>query len=65
MSVAGVSDEHSVLRFDGPSDRFALGDRLRLIPGHCDPTVNLHDWLVAVRGERVEAVWPVARGPGF
>jgi D-serine deaminase-like pyridoxal phosphate-dependent protein len=21
-----------------------------LIPGHCDPTVNLHDWLVGVRG---------------
>ena len=33
------------------------------IPGHCDPTVNLYDWLVAVRAGRVEAVWPVtARG---
>jgi len=39
---------------------------VRLIPGHCDPTVNLHDWLVAVRGDRVEEVWTVdARGALF
>ena len=24
-----------------------------------DPTVNLHDWIVAYRGNAVEAVWPV------
>ena len=28
----------------------ALGDMLWLIPGHCDPTVNLHDFLIGVRG---------------
>jgi len=40
-----------------------LGDRVRLIPGHCDPTVNLYDWLVGVREQRVAALWPVtARG---
>lgn len=38
----------------------ALGSLLRLVPGHCDPTFNLHDELVAFRGERVEGVWPVA-----
>ena len=37
----------------------ALGQRCVLDPGHCDPTVNLHDWVVAYRGDRVEAVWPV------
>ena len=42
-----------------------------LIPGHCDPTVNLHDWYVCIRGmesanAHVEAIWPVAaRGAGF
>ena len=42
---------------------YELGDHVRLIPGHCDPTVNLHDWFVCVRGERVESLWPVvARG---
>ncbi|KAA0219100.1 MAG: DSD1 family PLP-dependent enzyme [Lautropia sp.] len=35
------------------------GQRCVLDPGHCDPTVNLHDWVVAYRGDRVEAVWPV------
>jgi D-serine deaminase-like pyridoxal phosphate-dependent protein len=36
---------------------------VRLLPSNCDPTVNLHDWLVGVRGGRVEELWPVtARG---
>jgi D-serine deaminase-like pyridoxal phosphate-dependent protein len=58
-----VSDEHGVLDVSACPDAFPLGAKLRLIPGHCDPTVNLHDWIVAVRGDRVEALWPVvARG---
>ena len=41
----------------------ALDERLWLIPGHCDPTVNLWDWLIGVRGGRVECIWPIeARG---
>ena len=40
--------------------RPAVGERVWLIPGHCDPTVNLYDWIVGVRGDRVECVWPVA-----
>ena len=44
-------DEHGVLRAATPGDTLpALGDTVWLIPGHCDPTVNLHDWLVGVRG---------------
>ena len=41
-----------------------LGVEIRLIPGHCDQTVNLYDWYVCVRGNRVEQVWrsPPARG---
>jgi D-serine deaminase-like pyridoxal phosphate-dependent protein len=27
-----------------------LGDTVWLIPGHCDPTVNLHDMMIGVRG---------------
>jgi D-serine deaminase-like pyridoxal phosphate-dependent protein len=57
-----ASDEHGVIALRGPG-RIALGQKLRLIPGHCDPTVNLYDWLVCYRGERVEAIWPItARG---
>ena len=41
----------------------ALGEKLLLVPGHCDPTVNLYDWYVCVRGGVVEALWPItARG---
>ena len=59
---AQATDEHGVLRGE-PAALPALGEKLRLVPSHCDPTFNLHDVLVAVRGGRVEALWPVsARG---
>ncbi len=64
--VRGVSDEHTVLERHGAGPDLSLGDKPLLIPGHIDPTVNLHDWIVAVRGDRVEAVWPIeARGAIF
>jgi 3-hydroxy-D-aspartate aldolase len=57
-----ASDEHGVIELDGPGT-LRVGQKIRLVPGHCDPTVNLHDWLVCVRGHLVEALWPVtARG---
>ena len=44
----------------------ALGEKLRLVPGHCDPTVDRYDWYVGVRGGKVEVVWPVsARGKAY
>jgi 3-hydroxy-D-aspartate aldolase len=56
-----ASDEHGVIA--DPGNVLKLNDRLKLIPGHCDPTVNVYDWLVGVRNGRVEALWPVtARG---
>jgi D-serine deaminase-like pyridoxal phosphate-dependent protein len=62
---------HGNLNVAACNARPKLGDRLLLVPGHCDPTVNLHDWYVGVRGlktaqARVESVWPVAaRGAVF
>ncbi|MBI3053235.1 MAG: DSD1 family PLP-dependent enzyme [Betaproteobacteria bacterium] len=57
-----ASDEHGVLQLKGAT-RFKVGDKLKLIPGHCDPTVNLYDWYVCIRNGRVEALWPItARG---
>lgn len=57
------SDEHGSLDLSGASQALKLGDKVRLIPGHCDPTVNLYDWYVGIRNGRVEALWPVtARG---
>ena len=63
LEVASVSDEHGTLVVGAGEPGFQLGDKLMLIPGHCDPTVNLHDWYVGVRAGRVEEIWPVdARG---
>ena len=57
-----ASDEHGVLKLP-PGSHLKVGDKIRLIPGHCDPTVNLYDWIVGVRGDKVESVWPItARG---
>ncbi len=64
--VRGLSDEHAVLVPEAVAVPLAVGDRLRMVPGHCDPTVNLHDWIVAHRNGRVEQVWQVdARGALF
>jgi D-serine deaminase-like pyridoxal phosphate-dependent protein len=66
VEYAGASDEHGTLALRGPGCDLPIGERLKLVPGHCDPTVNLHDWLVGYRGDRVEALWPIsARGPGY
>ena len=59
LEYVSASDEHGVLRVAADAQS-AVGDRIWLIPGHCDPTVNLYDWIVGVRGDRVECVWPVA-----
>jgi D-serine deaminase-like pyridoxal phosphate-dependent protein len=58
-----ASDEHGVLAIAAEARAPALGAKLLLVPGHCDPTVNLYDWFVCVRRGVVESLWPVsARG---
>ncbi len=58
------SDEHGVI--GDPDGVLKVNDKLRLVPGHCDPTCNVHDWYVGVRGGKVEALWPVsARGKAY
>jgi D-serine deaminase-like pyridoxal phosphate-dependent protein len=63
LTYRGASDEHGVIEIAAGAQAPALGDKLYLVPGHCDPTVNLYDWYVCVRNGRVETVWSVtARG---
>jgi len=63
VRCVGTSDEHGKLVWEGGDRRFAIGEKLRLVPGHCDPTVDRYDWYVGVRRGRVECVFPVdARG---
>jgi 3-hydroxy-D-aspartate aldolase len=58
------SDEHGVVA--DPSGALKVNDKLRLVPGHCDPTCNVHDWYVGVRDGKVETLWPVsARGKAY
>lgn len=61
VTYLGAADEHGVIvDTDGA---LKVGEKLRLVPGHCDPTCNMHDWYVGVRNGKVEVVWPVsARG---
>jgi 3-hydroxy-D-aspartate aldolase len=64
VRYAKCSDEHGVI--EDPAGVLKVGDKLRLVPGHCDPTCNVHDWYVGVRGGKVEVVWPVsARGKAW
>jgi len=56
-----AGDEHGILHFENGSRTLNPGDRVEFLAPHCDPTVNLYDRIVACRGERVEAVWPLKR----
>ncbi len=65
IRYTGASDEHGKLEWDPASSGPKLGEKLLLIPGHCDPTVDRFDWYVGVRGGRVECLWPVAARGAF
>jgi D-serine deaminase-like pyridoxal phosphate-dependent protein len=63
LSYTHASDEHGWVEIGPGAAAPGLGDKLLLVPGHCDPTVNLYDWYVCMRGGVVEALWPItARG---
>ena len=57
LRYANGGDEHGILYTEGDKARLpALGRMLWLVPGHCDPTVNLHDFLIGVRGGLAQGV---------
>ena len=58
------SDEHGVVM--DTAGVLKINDKLKLVPGHCDPTANVHDWYVGVRNGKVECVWSIsARGHAY
>jgi 3-hydroxy-D-aspartate aldolase len=64
IEYVNCSDEHG--NITDPYNRLQLNQKLKLVPGHCDPTCNLHDWYVGIRNDKVECLWPVsARGKAF
>jgi D-serine deaminase-like pyridoxal phosphate-dependent protein len=54
-----AGDEFGYVFLNQTARRPRLGDRLRFIPPHCDPTVNLYDRIHVCRGNNVEDIWPV------
>ncbi len=50
------SDEHVTF---APDEPVKVGDQVRVIPAHCDPTVALHERIHLVDGEDVLETWPV------
>jgi D-serine deaminase-like pyridoxal phosphate-dependent protein len=63
MDYNAGSDEFGSITFKDAGKSYQMGDRLELIVPHCDPVVNLYDYIYATRNDRVEAVWEItARG---
>jgi 3-hydroxy-D-aspartate aldolase len=61
LTYVKCSDEHGVIA--DPKGSLNINDKLKLIPGHCDPTCNVYDWFVGIRNDTVECLWPItARG---
>ena len=63
VDYVSASDEHGKLALaptpGTDNSDLKVGDKLRLVPGHVDPTVNMYDWFVCIRDGRVEALWPI------
>ena len=52
-------DEQGGILYSSSEKKLVPGDVITCVVPHCDPTVNLYDYYHAVRGERLEAIWPV------
>lgn len=65
IRYVSASDEHGKMEVGSETAGPKLGEKLRLVPGHCDPTVDRYDWYVGVRGGRVECLWPIAARGGM
>lgn len=59
--VIVLSEEHGLIQLDEETfQKVELGDQLELVPPHCCSTCNLYDKFYALRGDKVEAIWPIA-----
>jgi 3-hydroxy-D-aspartate aldolase len=63
MDYNAGSDEFGSITYKEAGKTYQMGDRLELIVPHCDPVVNLYDFIYGIRKDRVATVWPItARG---
>ena len=59
IEVKSLSAEHGTLILAPSAQNLSIGDRLEIIPGYSDFTNVLHDQFHALRGTRIEAIWPL------
>jgi 3-hydroxy-D-aspartate aldolase len=52
-------DEHGCLTFPTRTDSLPLGGIVALVTPHCDPTMNLHDYLHVVCGDTIVGIWQI------
>lgn len=57
--IERFSEEHGHINIRRSERRYRIGDRLSVVPNHVCTTVNMHDEIYGVRGERVEEIWRV------
>lgn len=58
-SVRFCSDEHVTVSIDPDGGAPSVGDRVRIVPAHCDPTVAYHEQIWLVNGDEVLQRWAV------
>lgn len=63
FSYSAGSDEYGTITFEKANKTYKVGDRLEVIVPHCDPVINLYDFMYGIRNDKVETVLPIlARG---
>ncbi len=58
-TYAFFGDEHGRLTFPTPTHGLPLGSIVALVTPHCDPTINLHDYLHVVRQDTIADIWQI------
>jgi D-serine deaminase-like pyridoxal phosphate-dependent protein len=59
-TYAFFGDEHGRLAFPSPTHCLPLGSIVAFVTPHCDPTINLHDYLHVVRNDTIVDIWQIA-----
>ena len=58
--ISAFAEEHGFLDLSRSNDRPSVGDVVRVVPNHVCVVVNMFDRMIAVRGDRIVEVLPVA-----
>lgn len=54
--VQGLSEEHCVMKTEGPADNLKIGDKISFLPTHSDTTIAQHAYYFCVRDGILETV---------